>query len=78
MTHDELLKYVQYEYSSTYEDWCGNVPDSPKALLAVVKLHTPRKAYFGDDEIVCRACGSADIEWTYPCPTIQAIEKELA
>ena len=38
MTYDELLKYVEYEYASTYEDWCGNVPNSPKALLAVVKL----------------------------------------
>jgi hypothetical protein len=74
MTHDELLAKI------------NNLPEviglaefkvRHDALLAVVKLHTPRKAYFGDDEIVCRACGSADIEWTYPCPTIQAIEREL-
>ena len=78
MTHDELLAKIQsdYEDNKHFRDERNWKPFT--ALSAVVELHTPRKAYFGDDEIVCRACGSADIEWTYPCPTIQAIEKELS
>ena len=40
------------------------------ALLAVVKLHKPYKV---NDIYLC------DVEpLSYPCPTIQAIEKELA
>ena len=76
MIYDELLDRIAQKGLEPY----GNVMPTHLvlALRAVVKLHTPRKAYFGDDEIVCRACGSADIEWTYPCPTIQAIEKELS
>ena len=78
MTHDELLAKIDELESVGWWSPIRFKYPSTSALRAVVKLHTPRKAYFGDDEIVCRACGSADIEWTYPCPTIQAIEKELA
>jgi hypothetical protein len=66
MTHDELLERLHIEQGCPVGD----------ALLAVVELHKPTEAYFGD-EIVCGACGNEDFEWTYPCPTIQAIEKEL-
>jgi hypothetical protein len=65
MTHDELMKGL-------------------KALNAVVELHKPEDNYGGD---VCKYC--FDMAWektglsmdnkqfNYPCPTIQAIEKEL-
>jgi len=45
-----------------------------KALRAVVELHKPDK--FGD----CVGCDNplSPTNWCYPCPTIQAIEKELA
>ena len=36
------------------------------ALRAVVELHKP------DDDSFCGIC-----TWSFPCPTIQAIEKEL-
>jgi hypothetical protein len=37
-----------------------------RALRAVVELHKP------DDDSFCGIC-----TWSFPCPTIQAIEKEL-
>jgi len=61
MTHDELLTKINYDIE-------GNPYDEyMSALRAVVELHKPDSNY-------CDAC-----EWqhAYPCPTIQAIEKEL-
>ena len=43
------------------------------ALRAVVELHKPTN---GHNKNVCLAC-SPEIPMAYPCPTIQAIEKEL-
>jgi hypothetical protein len=65
MTHEELLNKILMKCG------CGNT----KALRAVVELHKP------DSTGGCNACE----QWTnegayqlhYPCPTIQAIEKEL-
>ena len=61
MTHDELLAKINYDIE-------GNPYDEyMSAIRAVVELHKPDSNY-------CDAC-----EWqhAYPCPTIQAIEKEL-
>ena len=61
MTHDELLAKIKYDIE-------GNPYDEyMSAIRAVVELHKPDSNY-------CDAC-----EWqhAYPCPTIQAIEKEL-
>lgn len=71
MTHKELLAKVYEEYATTYEDWCGNVPMSPKALYEVVKLHRPEE----QDHKEYEKCWNCNL--LYPCPTIQAIEKEL-
>ena len=62
MTHDELLNKILMECG------CGNT----KALRAVVELHTADFGTPGEDT-VCDYC-----KVIYPCPTIQAIEKELA
>ena len=43
---------------------------SINALRAVVELHKPH--LFAIDEIKCLNC-----QFYYPCPTIQAIEKEI-
>ena len=61
MTHDELLAEID-----TRLEIMGDKLVSA-ALRAVVELHKPDSNY-------CDAC-----EWqhAYPCPTIQAIEKEL-
>ena len=65
MTHDELLA----ELSSTNR-WYGGSKDN-SALRAVVELHKPEL-----DGLICKECTASESEW-YPCPTIQAIEKEL-
>lgn len=67
MTHDELLiKSITSGDTST-----------SNALHAVVKLHKPGSyEYFPGD--ICETC-TLDIDYfiIYPCPTIEAIEKEL-
>ena len=61
MTHDELLVKL--------DDYGFGVPPL-NALRAVVELHKPYK----NDSIssFCQGC-----ELIMPCPTIQAIEREL-
>ena len=78
MTHDELLAKIK-----TGNEFAGikYAPDSHTfALRAVVELHSPTKSASinGTPIIICSGCyeeesGHSD----YPCPTIQAIEKEL-
>jgi glutamate dehydrogenase/leucine dehydrogenase len=65
MTYNELLAEIGY-----------NAEKTSKALRAVVELHRPQKLYglapIYSDELFCKQC-----DVLYPCPTIQAIEKEL-
>ena len=75
MTYDELLARLS-ETAILTETF--NNRAVARALRAVVELHKP-KLWLGI-EMVCEGCGT-DIEQNYnsgyPCPTIQAIEKEL-
>ena len=67
MTHDELLAICDnYSFKDSAEP--------VKALRAVVELHRPvHNAYDTDYSWWgCLMC-----EEVYPCPTIQAIEREL-
>ena len=71
MTHDELLAKMK-ELSRTFA-YEPNL-NFESALRAVVELHKP-------SGIFCRGCGFIE-EYNepaqlLPCPTIQAIEKEL-
>ena len=70
MTDNELLFIVnskQYMNSRT--------PETPYfALRAVLELHKP---FTVKDEILCKSCCQNVYLTEYPCPTIQAIEKEL-
>jgi hypothetical protein len=69
MTHEELLsnldtprEFLGVLYAPDWQRW---------ALRAVVELHKP-------DGSLCNACShDTEILETYPCPTIQAIEREL-
>jgi hypothetical protein len=78
MTHDELVVKMNKEVEmAEFESACGdgNDPRIAKALLAVVELHYPK--LYPDwvptkDNEHCNRCAGP-----YPCPTIQAIEKEL-
>jgi len=65
MTHDELISLLT---TMTNHDAIF----MKDAIRAVVELHKPVEI---DRELNynCQEC-----EWGYPCPTIQAIEKELS
>ena len=91
MTHDELLAKIDrkielwedlkkqtktagwYEPNDSYGVYC-----SAKALRAVVELHKPiNNPNFPDSDRWCWQCAEGRGYAKYPCPTIQAIEKEL-
>lgn len=71
MTHDELLKQVGYEVELAEMQYLQELLEPVKALRAVVQLHKPEHSHSGYRCTVCF------IDTTYPCETIQAIEKEL-
>lgn len=78
MTHDELLAKIDEELKiAEFEDICGDGghPPTHRALRAAVELHKPQEITLPDGEwgANCIECDGYD----YPCPTIQAIEKEL-
>ena len=68
MTHNELLDRIAQAGLEPH----GNVMPTHLvlALRAVVELHKPDTRF----DLTCKKCG---IQSQYPCPTIQAIEKEL-
>ena len=70
MTHDELLEKIAH--------WNWIEPGAINALRAVVELHKPKNFIVKKDEVIEQWC-TADNSYLvpYPCPTIQAIEKEL-
>ena len=72
MTHDELLACLKPEYAY------GKIGD---ALRSVVELHKPisfpSTSGLPLECTVCRAEPYYSTNEAYPCPTIQAIEKEL-
>ena len=77
MTHDELLKEInQFHGETAIADLLSN------ALRAVVELHKPFGWNSNNLHLCCIACADFDdgdvVPAAYPCPTIQAIEKELA
>ena len=78
VTHDELLIEINRRLDVAYYN--GD-PQSMRALRAVVELHKPTEPdiYLEEDEkyLICNVCMEFDEEVKYPCPTIQAIEKEL-
>lgn len=63
MTHDELLA----RFTTSGRRYQGHQELS--ALRAVVELHKP----VSEPATTCSECPAV----VYPCPTIQAIEKEL-
>ena len=70
MTYDELLRTLKSENFRK-----SRTAETPYfALRAVVELHKPiiHKGY-ENQGLFCANC-----EFDYPCPTIQAIERELS
>ena len=78
MTHDELLEAVN---SPTYRQ--SRTLEHPYiALRAVVELHYPTSVSWAYGFSYCMACSqwkgrNPDHLISYPCPTIQEIEKVL-
>lgn len=71
MTHDELL--AKLNKTDPFND-----ESCAAALRAVVELHNPiYNPNFEDSEPWCWQCAEGRGYAKYPCPTIQAIEKEL-
>lgn len=69
MTHEELLAIIdKHFYGRCFERCQEHMPWN--ALRAVVELHKPVINALPNK--TCLACQDL-----YPCPTIQAIEKEL-
>lgn len=69
MTHDELLIEINRRLDVSYYN--GD-PQSMQALRAVVEFHEPFD--FAIEGELLTACRCNEM---YPCPTIQAIKKEL-
>jgi hydroxylamine reductase (hybrid-cluster protein) len=67
MKHDELRAKIQHY------NWV-DANDLIQALDAVVELHKPEKIRM---ITYCDGCTTDDELRSYPCDTIQAIEKEL-
>jgi len=74
MTHDELVARLDFLWGTENTD---------KALRAVVELHKPKEE---DGKLWCshEVCYNHieflernDCDCSYPCPTIQTIEKKL-
>ena len=70
MTHDELLADIDTKILLSEHTI---YPIYMQAFRAVVELHKPTN---GHSKNICLAC-SPEMPMAYPCPTIQAIEKEL-
>ena len=77
MKHSELLEKIYWLWRHKDKDYFG-LSNYRKALMAVVELHS-------DNDGQCFVCadlnyskdGFNDQDTSYPCSTIQAIEKEL-
>jgi hypothetical protein len=67
MTHDELSRKLEGLWHDSYK------APGYMALRAVVELHKPIEGH----EHLCGACWFGDGMMSYPCPTIQVLEKEL-
>jgi len=82
MTHEELLIEILRRLNVSYYN--GD-PRTMNALRAVVELHKPVMGFTGgydgeENELwqeQCQECSGNGFSQMYPCPTIQAIEKEL-
>lgn len=79
MKHDELIAFIDdstngLKHEHLFEKLLANT----KALRAVVELHKPdREGLCAMNCVVVDDDGYAWTQEAYPCPTIEAIEKEL-
>jgi hypothetical protein len=78
MTHDELVFALNKGITMVGQRMATHEEDANlyrRTVIAVVKLHKPR----GAEPMWCGECVIFDGQpHPYPCPTIEAVEKELA
>lgn len=67
MTHEELLERID-----AIDEPCLSNHNLTSIIRAVVEYHEPFEFTWGEETNTACFCGEM-----YPCPTIQAIEKEL-
>ena len=74
MTHDKLLARIESKQQDYYAD-----DQSLNALYTVVELHKPAFAVVDGVKGAewCYQCADQRGYAKYPCPTIQAIEREI-
>lgn len=72
MTHDELLAKIDERSAYAIKRFGFDVWFNP--ARAAVELHKPWTNFEG--KVVCAECCNYGAD-RYPCPTTQAIEKEL-
>lgn len=82
MTHDELLDAIYWHWRKDPRgDGLQPMVDYRGMVLAVVYLHKPYTYtnYKKQELLFCSVCetGNPPDSYPYPCPTIQAIEKEI-
>jgi len=85
MTYDELLAEIDFAIDDSKYDYDFNCADGShdfmlEALRAVVELHKPVEMMRGvgkENYSKKLFCSFESDDQRYPCPTIQAIEKEL-
>ena len=75
MTHDELLEMVNFEVEVAELRYLEQGLAFAKALRAVAELHKPLTT--PNNFTHCPECQYGSASGSYPCKTIQAIEKEL-
>jgi len=80
MTHEELLARIDEEGEFLVQ-YFDSRPIVHSALRAVVAIHRPFTWNSSNPHLCCMVCDTIDdgdlMPAPYPCPTIQAIEKEL-
>jgi hypothetical protein len=76
MTHDELLDAINKQIITAPPFALGGYTKFLQGLSAVVELHKEKLDDVGRP--VCSECFIGTSWRIYPCPTIQAIEKELS
>ena len=74
MTHDELLTRITIVGDTSIEEALRAVVELHKAVNYTKEVYPDRNDL--DDILFCPACSIGNVTY-YPCPTIQAIEKEL-
>ena len=75
MTHEELLAEIEkFTNTAMHESSYRTDIEPYNALRAVVELHKPTERTPGYS--YGPYC-THEVGWEWPCPTIQAIEKEL-